>query len=134
MAKISGIGWTTLSVDNSAASLTAIKNDVNNFSFSLPQAIQDVTGVDKYAIERLPLLADYSATLNGTFNPSASQSHSVFKDLNTGVVRTVTFVHSSQTLSCECLGTDYAITRGAGGELTWSVPFVLADGTLPAWT
>ncbi len=134
MAKITGLGWTTLSVDNAAGSLQTIKNDVTNFSFSLPQAMQDVTGVDKFAIERLALLADFSATLNGVFNPSAGASHLTFRDLNTRVIRTVSFVHSSQTLNNECLGTDYAISRGQGGELTWSVPFVLADGTLPVWS
>lgn len=134
MAKTSGLGVTTLSMDNSAGSLTAIKNDVNNFSLSLPQAVQDVTGVDKYAIERLALIADFSGTLNGTFNPAASQSHSVFKDLNTGVARTLTLVHSSQTLTNEVLGTDYGMTRGADGSLTWAVPYVLADGTLPTWS
>ncbi len=134
MAKTSGMGWTTLSMDNSAGSLQDIKNDVTNFAFSLPQAVQDVTGVDKYAIERLALLADFSATLNGVFNPSANRQHAVMKDANTGVVRTLTFVHSSQTLTNEVLMTDYSLTRGADGSLTYSAPLVLADGTLPAWT
>lgn len=134
MAKIAGTGWTTLSMDNSAASLQDIKNDVTNFTFSLPQAVQDVTGVDKYAIERLALLADFSATLNGVFNPASNRQHAVMKDGNTGVARTLTFAHSSQTLSNEVLITDYALTRGADGSLTYSTPLVLADGTLPAWS
>lgn len=134
MAKISGMGWTTLSMDNSAGVLKDFKNDVTNFAFSLPQAVQDVTGVDKYAIERLALLADFSATLNGVFNPTADRQHALMKDANTGVARTLTFVHSSQTLTNEVLMTDYSLTRGADGSLTYSTPLVLADGTLPVWS
>jgi hypothetical protein len=30
--------------------------------------------------------------------------------------------------------TDYALTRAQSGEFTWSVPFQLADGTVPTWS
>ncbi len=133
MAKISGLGWTTLSVDTSAPSLTDIKNDVSNFDFATPRGVQDVTGVDKSAYERLLLLADFSINLNGVFN--ASSSHSVFKDVaTTNTVRTCSLAIASQTLSVECLFTDYAITRAASGELTWTSPGVLQNGTAPAWS
>lgn len=133
MAKISGLGWTTLSVDTSAPSLTDIKNDVTNFQFSTPRAVQDVTGVDKSAIERIFLLADFSITLNGVFN--AASSHTVFKDIATSdVVRTTSLAIASQTLSVETLYTDYALTRSDSGELTWSAPGVLQNGTAPAWS
>jgi len=46
---------------------------------STPRAVQDVTGVDKSAIERLLLLADFSITLNGVYNNAAGKSHAVFK-------------------------------------------------------
>lgn len=133
MAKISGLGWTTLSVDTSAPSLTDIKNDVTNFQFSTPRAVQDVTGVDKSAMERILLLADFSITLNGVFN--ASSSHTVFKDVSsTDVTRTTSLAIASQTLSVECLYTDYALNRSDSGELTWSAPGVLQNGTAPAWS
>lgn len=133
MAKVSGLGWTTASVDNSAGSLTALKNDFTNLQFSTPVAIQDVTGIDKSAIERLPLLADFSITLNGVFDTTA---HAVFKDhqAQATAVRTITLVVASQTLTNETILTDYALTRAAGGDFTFSVPAVLADGTVPAWT
>ncbi len=134
MAKISGLGWTTLNVDDSAGTPRDLRAPTNSFSFSLPQAMQDVTGVDKFAYERLALIADFSATLNGTFDPAANSAHDVFADLNTGVSRTVSFVHSSQSLTNECLGTDYSLNRGADGAFTWTVPFVLSNGTLPAWS
>lgn len=133
MAKTTGLAWTTLSVDTSAPSLTDIRNDVTNFEFSTPRAVQDVTGIDKSAMERLLLLADFSITLNGVFN--AALSHTVFNDVaSTSVQRTVSITVAGASLSNECLLTDYALTRGDDGALTWSVPGVLADGTVPDWT
>lgn len=134
MAKETGLGITTLSVDDSGGSVCAIKNDITNFSVSTPRGVQDVTGVDKSALERLLLLADASVQLNGVFNKAASLSHAVFKTVpSTSVQRTVTLVVSAQTLAMEMLPTDYALTRPASGELTWAVPLVLADGTVPTW-
>lgn len=133
MAKQSGLAWTTLSVDSSVPTLTDIRNDVTNFEFSTPVAVQEVTGIDKSAIERLLLLRDFSITLNGVFNPTLS--HTIFEDIgSTSVVRTVSIVVSAKTLSNECLLTDYQLTRGDDGSVTWSVPGVLADGTVPDWT
>ncbi len=81
----------------------------------------------------LLLLRDFSITLNGVFN--AALSHTIFEDIgSTSVVRTVSIVVAAKTLSNECLLTDYALTRGDDGSLTWSVPGVLADGTVPDWT
>jgi hypothetical protein len=135
MAKESGLGWTTLSVDGSDAALNDIKNDTTNFEFATPRAVQEVTGVDKSAFERLLLLADFSITLNGVFNDEADKSHATFKDIgSTSVTRTVSLAVSGQTLAVECLLTDYALTRGDDGSLTWQVPGVLQDGTAPAWS
>lgn len=134
--KESGLGWTTLSVDDGAAALKDIRSDVNNFQFATPRAVQDVTGVDKSAYERLLLLADFSITLNGVgFDDQANQSHATFKTVSsTSVVRTVSLAVSGQTLSCECIATDYGITRGGDGAMTWTVPLVLADGAIPTWS
>jgi hypothetical protein len=137
MAKESGLGWTTLSVDDSAGSAQAIKNDVTNFQFATPRGVQDVTGVDKSAMERLLLLADFSVTLNGVFNDAAGASHAVFKTVpSTSVNRTVALSVSGQSFSPspECLFTDYSLTRGQDGSLTWTAPGVLADGAVPTWS
>lgn len=132
IAKISGKSWTTLSVDSSVPTLTDIKNDVVSFDFATPRGVQDITGVDKAAMERLLLLADFSINLSGVFN--AASSHLVLRTISsTDVTRTVSLAIASQTLSNECLLTDYALTRASGGEFTWTVPGVLADGTSPAW-
>lgn len=135
MAKESGLGWTTLSVDDSSGTARAIKNDITNFEFATPRAVQDVTGVDKSAMERLLLLADFSINLNGVFNDAANQAHDVFKTVpSTSVARTVTLTVSGQTLANECLFTDYALKRADDGALTFEAPGVLADGAIPVWS
>lgn len=129
------MGWTTLSVDDSSASPQAIKNDVTNFQFATPRGVQDVTGVDKSAFERLLLLADFSITLNGVFNDAANLSHAVFKTVpSSSVARTTTLTISGQTLAPEVLYTDYSLNRGADGSLLWTAPGVLSDGSVPTWS
>lgn len=134
MAKETGLGMTTLSVDNAASSLQDIKNDVTNFELSTPMNLQEVTGVDKYAMERLALLQDITGTLTTVFNPSANRAHAVLGAGDLRVVRTLSLAVSTVELAPEVLFSDYALSRGAGGELTASSPFSLADGTVPTWT
>jgi hypothetical protein len=122
-------------VDDSGGTPRDIRNDITDFEFATPRAVQEVTGIDKSAIERLLLLADFTITLNGVFNDAANMSHSVFKTVpSTSVARTVSLNISGQTLSNECLFTDYPLTRSDSGELTWSVEGSLADGTVPTWS
>ncbi len=124
----------TVAVDDSGGSARSIENDITNLDFSTPRAVQDVTGVNKSAMERLLLLADFSCTLNGVFNDAANLSHAVFATVpSTSVARTVTLVMSGQTLPNETFFTDYSLTRTASGELTWSAPGVLTGGTVPTW-
>ena len=135
LAKSSGLGWTTLSVDDSSSAQQAIKNDVTNLQFATPRAVQDITGVDKSAMERLLLLADFSITLNGVFNAASNQSHDVFKTIpSTSVARLITLVVNAKTLTPTCILTDYPLTRAASGELTWAVPGVLSNGAVPTWS
>jgi hypothetical protein len=134
MAKESGLGWTTCSVDNSAGTAKAIKNDVTSLQFATPRGVQDITGIDKSAYERLLLLADFSVTLNCVFNDATDQMHDVFKTVpSTSVARTTTLTVSGQTLANEVLYTDYPLNRADGGELTAAIPGVLSDGTVPTW-
>jgi len=134
IAKETGLGWTTLSVDNSSGSANAIKNDITNFTFATPRGVQDVTGLDKSAYERLLLLADGTVNLNGVFNDAANMSHDTFKTVpSTSVNRTTTITVSGNTLAMEMLYTDYNLTRAASGELTWTASGVFADGTVPTW-
>jgi hypothetical protein len=134
MAKTSGLGWSVCSVDDSAGVVRTIINDVTNLQFATPRAVQDITGIDKSAIERLLLLADFSITLNIVANFTANQAHDVFKTVpSTSVARTTTLTVAGKTLANEVLYTDYPLQRAQSGELTASVPGVLADGTVPTW-
>ncbi|MEV0015448.1 hypothetical protein [Streptomyces tendae] len=135
MAKESGLGWSVCSVDDASGTPRDIKNDITNVQFATPRGVQDVTGLDKSAYERILLLADFSVTLNGVFNDATGMGHDVFKTVpSTSVARTTTLTVSGQSLVNECLYTDYPLTRADSGELTYSVPGVLSDGTVPTWT
>lgn len=139
MAKTSGLGFTSLSVDDSSGTLQDIRTDVTNFQFATPRAVWDVTGIDKYAFERQLLLADMSMTLNGVFDPGANLSHAVFKSVSTyDSGREILLVHSGQTLGTtpqvQMIATDYALTRAQGGEFTWTAPLSLSNGVIPTWT
>src|SRR4249919_172677 len=130
--KESGLGWTTFSVDDSGGSVCAIINDVTSLEFATPRGVQEVTGIDKSAIERLLLLADMSVTPQGVFDDQASQAHAVFKTVpSSSVQRTTTIAVSGNTLAAELLYSDYALTRAASGELTWTAPGALANGAVP---
>lgn len=139
IAKQSGLGY-SVAVDDAAETARTISNDITDFTYSTPRAVQDVTGVDKYAVERLLLLADFSISLNGVFNNAANQSHDVFKSVTSGSVnRTVTLAITSpasvtSTLENECLFSDYQLKRAAGGAFTWTAPGSLADGQIPTWS
>jgi len=137
ISKISGLGATVI-VDDAGAAARTISNDITNFQFATPRGVQDITGVDKSAHERLLLLSDYSVTLNGVYNSAANQSHDVLKTVpsSPAVARNIKIEPTSGStpyLSCLCLITDYTVTRAAAGELTWSAPAVLSDGTVPTW-
>ena len=120
-------------MDTSAGTPTDIRNDVTNWDISTPRAVQDTTGVDKSAMERLLLLADASVTLNGVFN--ATGAHLVFRTVpSTSVERTTSTTVNAVSLGMEILYTDYKLTRGTDGALTWSAPGVLATGVVPTWT
>jgi hypothetical protein len=133
--KTTGLGWTTLSVDDSTGTVVDIRADVTNLQFATPRGVQDVTGINKSAYERLLLLADFSITLNGAgFDTQASQAHTTFRTVpSTSVLRTTTIVVQGATLAAETLYTDYSITRAADGGITWTAPGVLGDGNVPTW-
>lgn len=135
IAKETGLGWTTFSVDDSGGNVCDIVNDTTALPITTPRGVQDVTGLDKLAYERLLLLADGTVNPTGVFNDAASKSHVVFKTVpSTSVLRTVSIGVSGQTLAMEMLFTDYNFSRAATGELTWTAPGTLADGTPPAWS
>jgi hypothetical protein len=135
MAKANALGWTTLSVDDATNAQQAIKNDFTDLSFTTPRAVQDVTGIDKSAHERLLLLADFTISMKGVFDGAANMAHAVFSTIpSTSVARLITMVVNSKTLAPTCLLTDYPLTRAPGGEFTFDVPGVLSSGVVPTWS
>jgi hypothetical protein len=137
MAKISGLGG-SISVQDAGGTYQTITNDVTNFTLSTPRAVQDVTGIDKFANERILLLADVSITWNGVFNSAASMSHEVFSTVpSTSVPRgyniAPTANNSTPILGGTVIATDYQLTRAATGELTWQVPASGSNGQPPTW-
>lgn len=137
MAKISGLG-ALVSVADAGGTPRVISNDVNDFSLNTPRGVQDITGVDKSAHERLLLLADVSVSLKGTFNSAANFSHAVFSTVTSGSVARATSIaptanNSTPILNFNALYSDYSLTRAAAGELTWSTKGDLSDGAIPTW-
>ena len=134
MAKEVGFAM-TVTVDDSAGSGQAISNDVTSLDISTPRGTQDVTGVNKSAVERLQLLSDASITLNGAYNPAANASHDVLSSWSvSSVPRTTVIAISGQTLSTEMWVLNYDLNRAESGEQVWSAPMELQDGTLPTWS
>jgi hypothetical protein len=136
MAKQTGLG-DYVAVDDSGGSLREISTDVTNLTINQGQAVQDITGIDKSAMERIALLGDVTLTLNGIFDAGSNLAHAVFSNLSN--TRTVTYCvggnsSSNPKFTAEVLLDSYTLDRAADGSLTWSVGMSLQSGTVPAWT
>ncbi len=137
MAKESGTSWTTCSVDSSGDALQTLINDVTNLDLSMTNGAQDTTGIDKVAMERLLLLADYSLDLTMVFNDAASNSEfSVFKNTNVAATatRSTALAISSQSLNNECVFPTVSRARAADGSFIVTANGQLGGGTIPAWS
>lgn len=135
MAKETGLGWSTLTLDDSSGTARSVINDVVSLEFDTPRELQDVTGIDKSAYERLPLLADFTFTLEGIFNDTATTGlHIVARGLHTtATTKLLALGVSGQTLSTENQISSVSHSRGDDGAFTISVEGSLADGTVPTW-
>lgn len=133
MAKESGLGF-AVTVDNSAGAAKVISNDFTELDFGTPREVQEVTGVDVSAMERILTLADMTFKGSGVFNDAPDMSHDVYKTVpSTSVVRTTLLAISGQQLSAELLYSKYDMKRSNKGELTWEVQGDLANGAVPTW-
>jgi hypothetical protein len=109
-------------------------NDITSLDVSTPRDLQEVTGIDKSAKERIPLLADLSVALKGVFNPAASKSHVTLKGVGSAAAQALVLTIAAKTLSANVLFTDYKLARKENGTFDWDAPALLADGNVPAWT
>lgn len=125
MAKVSGLTTAVTVASN------VISNDVTSINVDTPYGEQDITGLDKSAVERLLLRADCTGTMNGVFNTAASMSHATLK---TPGSKTFVIGYPGATLTFTAVTTNYAVAFGADGSLTWSVNWGLSSGTAAAWT
>jgi len=112
MAKESGLGVTTFSIDDSGGTARAVLNDVRDFTINTPRSLLVVTGLDKSAEERIIGMADASVSFNYIFNDAATTGiFTVLKNFATifagQLGRTLTLVISGQTFAAELLFEDF---------------------------
>ncbi|MCP2248735.1 hypothetical protein [Lentzea aerocolonigenes] len=134
ISKQTGIALTTLSVDDAGGTPRDIRSAVTNWDLAFPRGVQDVTGQDATAMDRLLLLADSSVNLAGAVDAASNGQHDVFKTVTTtSVARTVSIDAGTPSVGNEYLFTDYQWTRAQDGSLVWASPGVLTGGTINAW-
>ena len=121
----------TCAIDDSGGNARSIENDITALTFDTPQSLQDTTGLDKSANERLGLLRDFTCSVTAVFNDAAARSFAVFSITST--IRTVTIVHSGQTLPNEAFIGTVSWQRGADGAFNISAGLSLGSGTVPTW-
>lgn len=118
MGKQSGLG------DNLYVSGYDLSGDIGSLSrIGGGAAVQDVTGIDKAAIERLLLLRDGNIEYSSFFNPAAGRAHPVLKALPTGdriisYFRSTTLGKPAACLVAKQL--NYDPTRANDGALTFA--------------
>jgi hypothetical protein len=126
MAKVSGLTTSVTVASND------ISNDVTSINVDTPYGEQDITGLDKSAVERLLLRSDCTGSMTGVFNITASKSHATLK---TPGSKTFVIVYPGPaTLTFTAVTTNYALAMGTDGSLTWTVNWGLSSGTAAAWT
>lgn len=127
MAKSSGLTTAVTVASN------VISNDVTSITLDTPYGVQEITGLDKSAVERLILRADATGTMNGVFNTAASMSHATFKTPGSKTV-VIAYASAAATATFTAIFSNYAVNLDEDGSLTWSVNFALSSGTAVAWT
>ena len=137
VSKISGLG-AKITLGDSGNTPRTISNDITDFTLNTPVALQDITGVDTSAHERLALLSDLTCQLKGVANFASNMSHAVLSTATTNaVVRALavfpTSNGSSPTLPANVLIGSYDVARAADGALTWQSDLSLQDGSIPTW-
>jgi hypothetical protein len=137
LSKVSGLG-ATITIADAGGTPRTISNDIGDFTLAMPVALQDVTGVDKSAHERLALLRDLTMQFKGFANYAANMSHAVLSTVTTTATARASSVYptsngSTPVLAANLLFAGYDTARGNDGALTWSADGSLADGAIPTW-
>ena len=130
MAKISMLGtaltWNALD----------IANDVTNFDIDITYALDDDTGIDKSAHERLPLLGDTKVTLAGKLNNAANRIHPALSGTqNTPKQMIITPPGGAGTvMTFTGIVGSYKLSRPASGAGNVAATVELSNGTQGAWS
>lgn len=100
------------------------------------RAVQDNTGLDKFGIERLPLLQDGEISFNAFFNPAANQEHVALSLPSGSGDHVVSYFHGS-TVGSPAAGLvgkqiDYPPHRAQDGSLAIALQY-LANGSGVDW-
>lgn len=131
MAKSAGFPM-TYTLDDSGGSGVAITNDVGSITVNTTRGEQDVTGLDKSAMERLQLLEDSDVTMGGNGFPS-STTRAVFNNMSNARTLVIGYPDSA-TATVEVMLFSYNINRGQDGGITWTANAKLCNGTKLAWS
>lgn len=131
MTKYAGLAM-TYTLDNSAGSGVAITNDVGNITLNTTKGEQNVTGLDKSAMERLQLLEDSDVSFGGNGFPS-STTMAVFTNLDNARTLVIGYPNST-TATVEIMLFTFNITRGQDGGVTWTANGKLCNGTKLGWS
>lgn len=119
MPKLSGIGQ-ALYVGG-----RDVSGDIGSIgSISSSRAVQDVTGIDKYAMERLSLLADGELSFSAFLNAATDQAHDAFKalpDADTQMMYFMSTTLGAPVGALQAKRIDYAPTRGNDGSITIAI-------------
>lgn len=109
-----------------------ISNDVLSFSFDTPYGSQEITGLDKSAVERLMLRADCTGTLTFAFNIDSARSHATLK--TPGSKTFVILFAQVATATFTAVTTNYALSVAEDGSIVGTANWALSSGTAVAWT
>ncbi len=119
MTKLSGLGQ-ALYVGG-----RDVSGDIGSISsIGSSRAVQDVTGIDKYAMERLSLLADGEMSFSAFLNAATDQAHDAFKALPDADTQMMYFMSTTLGAPVGALNAkrvDYAPSRGNDGSITIAI-------------
>jgi hypothetical protein len=112
--------------------------DTGAWSIATPKAVQDITGIDKYATERLALARDASVTCQQFFNPSAgsafqtTRANALSQLVNHDVAIIVGSALGEPAFAGRFREPNTPYTRNADGSFTFSVEFT-GNGYAGEW-
>ena len=133
MAKFAGLAMSMTLDDSGGSSATNISNDVASITLSDTRGEQDITGIDKSAMERLQLLADTDITLTGNGWPSSATLAVLATNMSAARTLVLNWPDSG-TYTVEVMIFSFGPTRGADGGITWTANLKLSNGTAGAWS